>query len=130
MVTPKTELHRKSRAPSRAFARALRQNPPDAERKFWSAVRGRQLSGFKFKRQYPVGPYIADFVCLERRMIIELDGGQHALQQDYDTARTAYLQAPGFRVLRFWNDEFLRNPQGTLDEIFRALTAPSPSAPR
>ncbi len=106
-------------------ARRMRHEPTDAERKFWIAVRGRKFGGYKFKRQYPIGPYIADFVCLNRKLIVELDGGQHAQQAGYDTERTAYLQAQGFRVLRAWNDDFLRSPDAILEGIWRALTAPS-----
>ena len=126
MVTPKTEQKRKARQPLHTFARAMRHESTDAETKFWSAVRGRRFGGYKFKRQYPIGPYIADFVCLEHRLIVELDGGQHALRQDYDTERTAYLEAQGFRVLRYWNHEFLPDPDVILDKVLRALNAPSP----
>lgn len=104
----------------------MRHEPTDAERKFWFAVRGRKFDGYKFKRQYAVGPYIADFVCLEKRLIVELDGGQHAQQADYDAERTAYLQARRFHVLRAWNDDFLRTPDAILEGIWRALKAPSP----
>ncbi|NIK88253.1 very-short-patch-repair endonuclease [Rhizomicrobium palustre] len=106
----------------------MRHDPTDAEKKFWFAVRGRKFGGHKFKRQYPIGPYIADFVCIEQKLIVELDGGQHGLaeHEEYDAERTAYLKASGFVVLRYWNDEFLRMPEVVLDEVFRTLTAPSP----
>jgi very-short-patch-repair endonuclease len=126
MVSQKTEGRRAAGQRLISNARRMRHEPTDAERKFWLAVRGRQFGGYKFKRQYPVGSYIADFVCLDRKLIVELDGGQHAQQAGYDTERTAYLQAHGFRVLRVWNDDFLRTPDAILEGIWRALTAPSP----
>lgn len=126
MVSQKTQNRRAAGKRLIINARHMRREPTDAERKFWLAVRGRQFGGYKFKRQYPVGPYIADFVCLEQKLIIELDGGQHAQQADYDAERTAYLQTHGFRVLRYWNDDFLRMPDVILEDVLHALSAPSP----
>jgi very-short-patch-repair endonuclease len=126
MVSQKTEDRRAASTRLVTNARRMRHEPTDAERKFWFAVRGRKFDGYKFKRQYAVGPYIADFVCLEKRLIVELDGGQHTQQADYDAERTAYLQARGFHVLRVWNDDFLRTPGAILEGIWRALKAPSP----
>jgi very-short-patch-repair endonuclease len=82
-------------------ARSLRLSSTDAERRLWRALRDRQLEGYKFRRQRPIGPFIADFVCLERLLIIELDGSQHA-DSNYDDARTAWLEQHGWCVLRFW----------------------------
>lgn len=116
MVKREAEQERKSAKPLRTFARAMRHEPTDAERKFWSAVRGRHFAGHKFKRQFPVGPFIADFVCLERHLIIELDGGQHTLQLAYDADRTAYLEAKGFRVFRMTN--FSKNRTSSSTQFF------------
>ncbi len=88
--------------------RALRNNMSDAEQALWHLLRGRQISGLKFRRQHPFGDYILDFVCLENRLVIEVDGGQHGKQAEYDQDRTQKLQAAGFRVLRFWTMRFLK----------------------
>ena len=88
-------------------ARDLRRNPTDAERALWKHLRLRQLGGYKFRRQQPLGQYIVDFVCLEKRLIVELDGGQHAERVGADTVRTAWLGAQGFHVMRFWNHDIL-----------------------
>ena len=115
--------------PQRVFARAMRHMPMDAERKFWWQVRDRRLSGFKFKRQIPIGKYIVDFVCVEKRLVVELDGGQHALQEDYDRIRDKFLEARGYRVLRFWNDEVLTNMDGVIEGVLMALQQPPHPAP-
>jgi very-short-patch-repair endonuclease len=83
-------------------ARDLRNNTTDAERALWRVLRGRQLQGFRFRRQVPIGGFIADFVCPQAKLIIELDGGQHAERSEYDAARTSRLEAMGYRVLRYW----------------------------
>jgi very-short-patch-repair endonuclease len=92
-----------------ALARTLRSNPTEAERALWKQLRLRQLEGYKFRRQQPLGRYIVDFVCFEKKLIIELDGGQHAEQVASDTARSAWIEAQGFRILRFWNHDGLKN---------------------
>jgi very-short-patch-repair endonuclease len=102
-------------------ARDLRVNATDAERRLWSALRGRRLEGFKFRRQHPVGPYILDFACVEHRLVIEADGGQHA-DSDYDERRTAWLEGQGWRVVRFWNNEILTNTSGVIDRILEVLS--------
>ena len=90
-------------------ARKLRQTSTVPEVKLWQYLRDRRLMGLKFRRQYPIGPYVVDFVCLSHKLVIELDGGQHSGQVAYDNKRTEYLEHFGFRVLRFWNtDVFLR----------------------
>ncbi|MEX2617104.1 MAG: endonuclease domain-containing protein [Alphaproteobacteria bacterium] len=99
--------------------RALRRNATDAEALLWSRLRNRQIGGRKFRRQHPVGPCIADFACPEAMLIVELDGGQH--RPETDAARTAYLEARGFTVLRFWNNEALGNPDGVLETILGHL---------
>ena len=104
-------------------ARGLRRNPTDAEKKFWAALRRRALDGHRFRRQHPIGSYFVDFVCLERKLVIELDGGQHAVQEEYDRTRTARIEADGFTVLRFWNNDVLGNIDGCLETIRRALRA-------
>jgi Uncharacterized protein conserved in bacteria len=114
-----------------AFARTLRREQTDVERKLWYALRGRRLGGFKFRRQQPIGPYIADFVCFEAKLIVELDGEQHgeAAHTVYDRVRTERLKADGFRVLRFWNGELIENFDGVLEGIERALKRPSQIPP-
>ena len=101
-------------------ARALRRDMTDAERKLWSGLRGEQL-GFKFRRQHPLGNYIADFACLEPKLIVELDGSQHADSQTYDMAREAYLKAQGFEVLRFPSNAPFQNLDGVLSAILHSL---------
>lgn len=111
------------------FVRRLRRQPTDAERLLWSKLRARRLLGLKFCRQVPLGPYVADFVCFERRLVVELDGGQHAEgpQRARDERRTRWLEAQGFRVLRFWDHEVLRETEGVLEQILRACEeSPSP----
>jgi adenine-specific DNA-methyltransferase len=101
------------------FAKKLRREQTDVERKLWLALRNRQFHGCKFRRQQPVGPYVADFVCFESQLIIELDGGQHGLNESivYDQARTRYLEKDGFQVLRFFNRELNDNFDGVLEAI-------------
>ena len=102
-------------------ARDLRNAATDAERKLWHHLRGRQLRGYKFRRQYPIAGYIADFVCVEARIVIELDGGQHIEAAAYDAERTRKMAVNDYRVLRFWNDELLLKTQAVLEEILRHL---------
>ena len=111
---------------STQFARTLRHNQTDTERELWHLLRGRELAGYKFRRQVPLGPYIADFVCLSSRLIVELDGGQHGEQITYDSERTKWLEAQDFRVLRFWNDQVFEEREAVLATVLSALTAPSP----
>ena len=113
------------------FARALRKNPTEAEQKFWSILRNNS-TGFKFRRQFAIdGKYIADFVCLEKRLIIEIDGGQHN-ENEVDAQRTLYLEEQNFRVIRFWNNEILQNLDGCyqilIDELHKEFT-PLPNPP-
>ena len=109
------------------IARKLRRNSTDAERKLWHYLRNRNLAGFKFRRQHPLPPYIVDLVCLESRVIVELDGGQHIEQMAKDERRTILLESSGFRVIRFWNDDVLKRTEFVLEEILRALTTPHPN---
>ena len=99
-------------------ARRLRREATDAERRLWSHLRNRQLGGFKFRRQEAIGPFIADFACVECKVIVEADGGQHDEQKD--SARTQYLQGRGWHVVRLWNNEILHQTDAVLETIVRA----------
>ena len=101
-------------------SRQLRRTQTDAERKLWHRLGNRQVGGHKFVRQEPVGPYFADFACRERKLIVELDGSQHA-ESAHDLVRDAYLASRGYRVLRFWNGEVFTNLDGVLDTILAVL---------
>jgi len=109
---------------TRTKARELRNNPTDAERLLWSHLRLRQLGGHKFRRQQMLGDYIVDFVCLEKRLVIEVDGGQHIEQRFYDGRRDAWLKNQGFVVLRFWDHEVLRQVDNVKEAIWSALSEP------
>ncbi|MEI9418742.1 endonuclease domain-containing protein [Mesorhizobium sp. Cs1321R2N1] len=100
----------------RNFARSLRRAMTEAEDRLWQELRDRRLDGIKFRRQAPFGKYIADFVCIEASLIIEIDGSQHA-DSDSDRSRDADLKARGFRILRFWNDDVLRDMNAVCDTI-------------
>jgi len=109
------------------LARTLRLQATETERLLWKHLRGRHLMGFKFRRQLVIEPYIVDFVCLEAKLIIEADGGQHSEQLAYDAMRTARLEAMGYRVMRFWNHEILGELTSVLEQIQLALIEnPSP----
>jgi very-short-patch-repair endonuclease len=101
-------------------ARDLRRNMTDAERLLWYFLRARRFAGCKFRRQHPIGPFIADFACVERRLVIEADGGQHA-ESASDARRTRWLAAEGWRVVRFWNDDSMRRTDDVLEEIRKAV---------
>jgi very-short-patch-repair endonuclease len=105
--------------PMRDKARTLRRNLTDAEQALWRELR-RNSIGWRFRRQFPIPPYIADFVCVEGRLIIEVDGGQHSRPGDHD-GRDAALTREGWRILRFWNNEVLQNRAGVLQTISEAL---------
>jgi len=108
-------------APATVRSRALRSNQTDAEARLWHHLRDRRLAGHKFRRQVSLGPYFADFACTEKRLIVEVDGGQHADQSVQDEQRSAYLRELGFTVLRFWNNQVLRETDAVLEEILRHL---------
>jgi very-short-patch-repair endonuclease len=119
---------------ARVHARALRRDMTDAERKLWSGLRGEQL-GVKFRRQHPLGNYIADFACLELKVIVELDGSQHADNQVYDLARDAFFKAQGFTVMRFPSNAPFQNFDGVMSTILHQLNrlagdAPIPAFPQ
>jgi very-short-patch-repair endonuclease len=114
-------------------ARRLRKEMTEAERKLWSKLRHKQLGGLRFRRQVPLGNYIVDFACIEPKIIIEVDGSQHADHIDYDEQRTRWLETLGYTVLRFWNNQVLHEIDAVLQTIWNvgftppsALRAPSP----
>lgn len=102
-------------------ARKLRRAMTDAEQVLWYHLRDRRLAGFKFVRQVPIGCYIADYVCRDKNLIVELDGGQHAEKVEYDMSRTDYMNNKGFQVLRFWNNDVMKNRQIVLEKIYMVL---------
>jgi very-short-patch-repair endonuclease len=102
-------------------ARTLRREMTEAERQLWLMLRSRQTEGYRFRRQVLIGSFIADFVCHEARLIVEIDGGQHSLASEEATSRTRFLESEGYRVLRFWNNEVLDNPEGVRSVIAKDL---------
>ena len=110
-------------------ARELRKNATDAEHKLWHHLRNRQINGIKFRRQYPIAGYVADFAAPSIRLVVELDSGQHLLQTKYDRQRTDRVACNGYQVLRFWNDDVLLRTEQVLSEILRMIdaTPPQPS---
>jgi very-short-patch-repair endonuclease len=115
----------------KARVRELRKHMTEAERALWRHLRLRQLGGFKFRRQQPLGNYIVDFVCLEKRLIVEVDGGQHSEQVRYDSERDAWLESQGFSLLRFWNNQVLEEIEAVKEVIIGALAeqfSPPPSS--
>jgi len=109
---------------TRNHSRNLRKSATEAEQKIWYYLRGGRLNGYKFRRQHPVPPYIVDFYCDAKRLVIELDGSQHNV--DVDRARTLYLQSQGLRVVRFWDNDALQQTEAVLEAILQALEiAPS-----
>jgi very-short-patch-repair endonuclease len=101
-------------------SRELRNNPTDAERLLWRAISNRQLGGIRFNRQVPIGPFICDFVARTPKLVVEVDGGQHALEADADARRTRFLRSRGYRVIRFWNNDVLENIDGVIEVLRRA----------
>lgn len=113
------------------FARQLRNKQTDTENLLWSRLRAHRLSGLKFRRQQPVGVYVVDFFCPEKKLIVELDGGQHQERAGYDADRDIWLKSEGYTVLRYWNNEVIENLEGVLEDIGRvagvfAELSPSP----
>ena len=103
------------------IARRLRRDQTDAERVLWFRLRDRRLGGWKFRRQGPIDRYVVDFVCVDGRLVVELDGGQHGERIQQDAARTEVLQAMGYLVLRFWNNDVLENTDGVVETILDTL---------
>ncbi len=111
-------------------AKSLRKNATNVETILWNHLRTKQIEGLKFRRQQPMGEFIVDFACFEKRLILELDGGQHAREREEDCKRDSWLRGQGYRVLRFWNNQVLENLDGVLETIRRAcLDNPSPQSP-
>jgi very-short-patch-repair endonuclease len=111
-----------------AIAKILRKRSTEAEKMLWNFLRAKQLHGHKFRRQEPVGRFIVDFVCYEKNLVIEVDGGQHAAQKQGDEERNNWLASQGFNVLRFWDNEVLGNIEGVMEVISKTLSpSPSPS---
>jgi very-short-patch-repair endonuclease len=120
-------LNSSKRARLADIAKDLRRRSTEAEKALWRTLRNRQLGGFKFRRQQFLGPFIVDFACLEARLVIEVDGGQHAVDKEKDEERDTWLRGQGFQILRFWNHEVLGNIDGVLETIRQRLTTPSPN---
>ena len=104
-----------------SHALKLRRSLTDVERKLWYHLRAKRFQGFKIRRQVPIGPYIVDFLCEKSKLIIEADGGQHAERAEQDVLRTRWLEAHGYRVIRYWNNEVMQNLAGVLETILGAL---------
>jgi very-short-patch-repair endonuclease len=119
---------RGAKASKTAVARKLRLNSTDAELRLWGRLRSRAVDGCKFVRQEPIGSYVVDFVCRERRLIVEVDGGQHA-GSEHDRIRDEWLEQHNYRVLRFWNNDVLANTNGIFELILAALKAETPPHP-
>jgi very-short-patch-repair endonuclease len=119
-------------SPVHQLARSLRQEQTVAEKHLWARLRGNELAGFTFRRQFPIGEFIADFCCTKSKLVIELDGAQHgddAGQVAEDNRRTALLSARGYRVVRFWNEEVFANLEGVLERILAELRNPHLTSP-
>jgi very-short-patch-repair endonuclease len=110
----------RSNPKTRTYAIELRREPTPVERKLWSKIRNDQL-GVSFRRQHAIGNYIPDFVCIEKKLIIELDGSQHLEQEEYDQERTKYLESLGYKVIRFWNNDVTNNIDGVILAITHAM---------
>jgi len=120
---PQTPHHRPTAKRIRDFAKKMRREPTDAEAAMWRLLRDRRLAPFKFRRQVPFQNFILDFVCFERRIVIEIDGSQHA-SSGRDTAREAVLMAEGFRIARYWNNDLLLQSSAVLEDILAKLAEP------
>ncbi len=105
------------------LSRNLRKGLTEAENLLWKHLRGKRFDGLKFRRQQPIGRYIVDFVCLEKRLVLEIDGGQHSLEKPKDEARDRWLTAEGYQVLRFWNNDVSGNLAGVIERILEKLQA-------
>jgi very-short-patch-repair endonuclease len=114
-------MHKRTSPKVFGHAKQLRRNQTEAEAKLWSRLRNHQLKDVGFRRQHAIGNYVVDFCAPRRKLIIELDGSQHLEQEDYDAARTAFLESQGYRVLRFWNNEVMKDIQGVIRAIEFAL---------
>ncbi len=115
-------MNERSHKASTVFARRLRRNETEAEKKLWQVLRARHFLGLKFRRQSPVAGFVADFLCEERRVIVEADGGQHA-DNPADIERTVRLRAAGYEVIRYWNNDIMGNLEGVLEDLRGRLVA-------
>ena len=115
--------------PNAQRARELREQMTDAEVRLWFRLRANRIGGHHFRRQVPVGPYVVDFLCVKAQLVVEVDGSQHQTALNHDEARTAWLRARGFRVLRFWNNEVLAQTESVLERIRLVLLEPPPCPP-
>ena len=113
-----------SRPSAQKYARTLRHGATDAEKLLWQELRRGKLPGARFRRQVPIGPYVADFACLQNRLIVELDGSQHVDRAAYDLERSAFLEKQGFRVLRFWNGDLFSERASVIETIAHAIGHP------
>ena len=111
------------------IAKVLRRNFTETEKAIWKHLKAKQMEGYKFRRQEPIGSYIVDFVCHEKRIVIEVDGGQHSLDRQRDYERDQWLKGQGYEVLRFWNNEVLTNVEGVLEVIRDSLNHPPQTPP-
>ncbi|MHB1294133.1 MAG: endonuclease domain-containing protein [Anaerolineae bacterium] len=119
-----TPRHMRCRLVIQESARVLRHRPTPAEALLWERLRGRRLAGHKFRRQHPIGHFVVDFCCVEKRLVVEVDGSVHLDRVEADAARTAWLEGQGFRVLRFQNRDVLANPDAVLAHIMDVLKRP------
>lgn len=121
-------LSRRGQTPDHLLSRSrrLRRQQTEAETRLWSRLRAKRLHGLKFRRQVPIGNYIADFVCPGAKLVVEVDGSQHADDSGYDARRTEFLEREGYRVLRFWNNEVLAETDSVIEKIAAVATAPLP----
>ncbi|MGP8050391.1 MAG: endonuclease domain-containing protein [Desulfobaccales bacterium] len=110
-------------------AKALRKRLTDAEKLLWRHLRNREMGGWKFRRQFPVGPFIVDFICVEKNLVIEVDGGPHAEKEEEDNRRSSYLNRMGYRVFRFWNNQVLQETEAVLEAIFAILADGKENSP-
>jgi very-short-patch-repair endonuclease len=122
-LMPHTPHHRPTAKRIRNFAKAMRRDPTEAEAAMWRLLRNRRLAQYKFRRQVPFRNFILDFVCFEKRIVIEIDGSQHASSQ-LDAGRNAALMAEGFKIARYWNNDVLQRPETVLEDIFAKLVMP------
>jgi very-short-patch-repair endonuclease len=113
----------------RGLAKNLRKSSTNTENYLWLFLRNRQVEGIKFRRQEPMGRYIVDFVSYERKLVIELDGGQHVINNKKDKERDEWFQSQGYEVLRFWDNEVLKNKDGVVESIRNKLLPPHPASP-
>jgi very-short-patch-repair endonuclease len=130
--TVKVGANTKMQANIHKIAKVLRKRPTDAERLLWKHLKAKQLEGFKFRRQQPIGNYVADFVCFEKRIVVEIDGSQHAVEKERekDITRDSWFTKQGFKILRFWNNEVMQQTEGVLEVIKNTcLSCPSLTPP-